>query len=274
MNDYSVSDYGIFQDAIGTTNKLNGKISIAKSATANVKNIINNESIFMGPIAESCVSAIESLTTSMQNMRSDFNAISTYLTQASAAYQQGDTEASNVVANLTTGTISATASGHVAASEYANPRGLSGSNLDFINSIKDGAVEAYNEYGVLPSLTLAQAILESGWGKNSIGNNVFGIKAGSSWTGKTQDCRTSEQTADGRSYSITATFRDYDSVSDSIVDHARVLTQDFYQPVIDATNYTEACKAVKACGYATAVDYDTALINIIETYGLDQWDPK
>ena len=78
-------------------------------------------------------------------------------------------------------------------SDYQNPGNLSGSNLDFINSIKDAAIESYNQYGVLPSLTLAQAILETGWGTSRIGNNIFGIKAGDGWTGKVINCRTSEE---------------------------------------------------------------------------------
>ncbi len=160
------------------------------------------------------------------------------------------------------------------ASDYKNPGSLSGNNLDFVNKIKDGAVKSYNEYGVLPSLTLAQAILESGWGKHSIGNNIFGIKAGKSWTGKVKKVKTSEQRSDGSYYQIYANFRDYDSIDDSIMDHAKLLSSKNYQRVIAATNYRDACKAVKACGYATSLDYANKLINIIEKYGLNQWDPK
>ena len=159
-------------------------------------------------------------------------------------------------------------------SDYKNPANISGDHLDFINSIKAGAVKSYNEYGVLPSLTLAQAICESGWGKSAIGNNIFGIKAGSSWTGKVKRVQTSEQRSDGSYYKIYANFRDYDSIDESIMDHAKLLSTDNYKRVIAAKNYKEACQAVKACGYATSLSYANTLINIIEQYGLDQWDPK
>ena len=161
--------------------------------------------------------------------------------------------------------------------EYKNPANLSGSHLDFINSIVSGAVASYEKYGVLPSLTLAQAILESGWGESGLSanyNNLFGIKAGSSWTGKVANLKTSEQNSDGSYVQITAGFRAYDSVADSIEDHAVLLTNDRYKGVIASKNYKEACVAVRQAGYATSLDYSNNLINIIEKYGLNQWDPK
>ena len=166
--------------------------------------------------------------------------------------------------------------GSATASAYVNcgTRELTGANLDFVNSIKDGAVEAYNKYGVLPSLTMAQAILETGWGKSKIGNNIFGIKAGSNWTGKTINCQTGEQNPDGSRYTINADFRDYDSIDDSIVDHAKLLNSDRYKRVIESKNYKDACVAVRECGYATSLDYSSNLISLVEMYGLDQWDPN
>ncbi len=155
---------------------------------------------------------------------------------------------------------------------YKNPQGLSGSQLNFVNMVVEGAVQAYKKYGVLPSLTLAQAILETGWGKSTIGHNIFGIKAGSSWTGKVINTRTAEQRANGSYYQINDNFRDYDTYAESIEDHAKLLTTERYRRVIQARNYVEACKAVKACGYATNIDYAEKLINIVRKYGLDQWD--
>lgn len=50
--------------------------------------------------------------------------------------------------------------------------------VDKINPI---AQKGYKKYGILPSLTIAQSILESGWGEKQVGNNIFGIKIGSKW---------------------------------------------------------------------------------------------
>ncbi len=273
MNEkYSVSDYGIFSDAITTTNKLKASIDTAQVSYNDVKTIIDNDTLFMGPCADSCVEALNAMNESMAIMTDNFTTINQYLIDVSNAYKAGDKSASNVILELkgTNGKVIRAG----AVSDYLNPTNLSGYQLDFINSIAEGAVEAYNKYGVLPSLTLAQAILESGWGKHSIGNNVFGIKAGDSWTGKTQECRTSEQNADGSYVQITAKFRDYDSLSDSIEDHAVLLTNDRYRAVIEAQDYKEACKAVREAGYATSLSYTENLIKLVEQYGLDQWDPK
>lgn len=63
---------------------------------------------------------------------------------------------------------------------------MNSDNLEFIKSILDGAKSSYNKYGILPSITMAQAILESGWGSSELAvahNNLFGIKADSRWDG-------------------------------------------------------------------------------------------
>lgn len=286
--EYDVSDYGIFTDAIGTVGVINGKINDAQSKIAELNTILSDGSVFMGPIADSCSEALNDLNINMTTMMNNFSTISKYLESTSSEYQLGDENASSTILELdynnfrrdtliVAQTVSKTVSNgksSVATTTYNNPSGISGSHLDFINSIVGGAVASYNEYGVLPSVTIAQAILESGWGKSAIGNNIFGIKAGSNWTGKTQNVLTGEQSADGSYYNIYANFRDYDSIDDSIKDHGKLFTQDFYRPVIEATNYADACRAVQNCGYATAHNYADSLINIIESYGLDQWDPK
>ncbi len=161
--------------------------------------------------------------------------------------------------------------------KYKNPAGLDGYRLQFVESVIQGAIDSYKKYGVLPSLTLAQAILESGWGQSGLSanyNNLFGIKAGSSWTGRVANLKTSEQNSDGSYYQITAGFRAYDSPADSIEDHAKLLTNDRYKRVLAANNYREACVAVRECGYATSLNYSNSLISLIEKYGLDQWDKK
>ena len=143
----------------------------------------------------------------------------------------------------------------------------------FIAKIKPGAVSAQAKYGVLASLTLAQSILESGWGKSAIGNNLFGIKATASWTGKTQTVATTEY-YNGVKTAVNAKFRDYDSIEASIEDHAKLLTLDRYKPVIAAQGYQDACRQVQRCGYATDPLYAAKLISMIEQYGLNAWDDR
>lgn len=148
---------------------------------------------------------------------------------------------------------------------------VKGNPKKFIECIAPGAVKGQIKYGVKASLTLAQAALESGWGKSGIGNNLFGIKCGDGWEGKKQLVWTTE-VVNGTRIKIQDWFRDYDSVDESVEDHAKLLTNSRYAPVIAAKDYREACRQVQACGYATDPNYATLLISMIEQYDMDKYD--
>ncbi|MDO4719615.1 MAG: glucosaminidase domain-containing protein [Peptostreptococcaceae bacterium] len=143
----------------------------------------------------------------------------------------------------------------------------------FIEKILGGAQEGYRRHGILPSLTLAQAILESGWGEHSIENNVFGIKAGNLWGGKTKKALTKE-VIDGKEIQVEAVFRAYDSIEESVCDHTKLLTLPRYDPVRKAKDYKEACRAVFLAGYATDPKYPEKLIRIIEENRLFEYDRR
>ena len=151
------------------------------------------------------------------------------------------------------------------------------SNDEFLEYISAAAQIDYAESGVLPSVTIAQAICESGWGNSAIGNNLFGIKCGDGWTGKRRNCATSEQSSGGSYYNIRADFRDYDTLVEGIEDHSDLLHNDRYKPVMEACKNNdpyEACRQLRACGYATSHSYANTLISIIEDNDLTQYDPK
>lgn len=96
MNDYSVSDYSIFDDAISNVNTFVDQISSVKDIISECKSELN-ESIFMGPISDSCREALENLSVDFENIIGDFSKISEYLNNTNSNYQQGDNNASNVV---------------------------------------------------------------------------------------------------------------------------------------------------------------------------------
>ncbi|MCL2106490.1 MAG: glucosaminidase domain-containing protein [Oscillospiraceae bacterium] len=128
--------------------------------------------------------------------------------------------------------------------------------------------------GILPSLIIAQAILESGWGKSELAqkaNALFGIKAGTGWHGRRIDKKTSEH-IDGEQVEITAAFRAYDSWEESIADHGALLRSARYKAVQGERDYKKACRAVHVAGYATGPDYASKLIKLIEQYQLTAWD--
>ncbi|WP_408612900.1 glucosaminidase domain-containing protein [Limosilactobacillus difficilis] len=143
----------------------------------------------------------------------------------------------------------------------------------FLASIKQGALEGWKQFGVLPSLTAAQAILESGWGQSKLateGHNLFGIKG--SYNGQSIMMRTAEYGGGGYYY-INAAFRRYSNNSESILDHGRFLAQNSrYRNLLWDRNYRDVTYKIRLDGYATAPSYTTSLNNIIQSYGLDAWD--
>lgn len=145
--------------------------------------------------------------------------------------------------------------------------------MAFLDDIKTGCIKGWEEFKVLPSLTAAQAILESGWGKYAPHNSLFGIKADSSWTGKSFNSKTQEEYQPGVMTNIVDRFRAYYSWTDSIVDHGKFLNDNpRYSKVIGETDYKKACHAIKDAGYATASGYAELLIQLIEENNLQSWD--
>ena len=90
MEEYKVSDYSIFNNAISTTSNYSNKITSIQEAMTNSKNQLNNESVFMGPICDSCVQGFGSLDSLIATLISNFGTISNYLNETSTAYKNGD----------------------------------------------------------------------------------------------------------------------------------------------------------------------------------------
>lgn len=144
--------------------------------------------------------------------------------------------------------------------------------------------------GILASVSMAQFILESGYGKSELAqgaNNCFGMKkslSGNIWGGSTWDGvsiytkKTQEQKADGSYVTITADFRRYGCVEDSIADHSAYLlgakngNKLRYDGLKGCTDYKKAVQIIKDGGYATSLTYVDRLCSIIERWKLTQYD--
>lgn len=150
--------------------------------------------------------------------------------------------------------------------------GLNDKQKEFINEIMPQAIKLYKTDKILPSLTVAQAALESGWGKYSIGKNIFGVKAYSDWKGKKSLVWTSEQKKDGTYEKIKCWFKNYDSFGESVKDYGKLLSLSRYKRVKTAKNYRDAVAAVRLAGYATSLDYVDNVIDLIESHHLYVWD--
>ena len=149
----------------------------------------------------------------------------------------------------------------------------------FLSAIKQGAMDGAKE-GVLPSITVAQAILESGWGSSELAkapnNNLFGIKDSEDWNGESVTVLTQEY-VNGGYITVNAAFRKYASWNDSVVDHAKFFTstewrKNNYRKVVNETDYRIAAQELKNAGYATDPGYAGKLISLIEAYKLYEWD--
>lgn len=144
--------------------------------------------------------------------------------------------------------------------------------------------------GMLASVGLAQFCLESGYGTTDLAqeaDNLHGMKcnlsgnswAGSSWDGKSKYTkRTAEQTASGEVYYVTADFRRYNNMAESIADRsayfigAMVGDEPRYPDINEIVDAEEQCRAIKAGGYATDVHYVDKLLSLIERFDLTQYD--
>ena len=148
----------------------------------------------------------------------------------------------------------------------------------FIQNLVPSSQKAYQLYQVLPSISLAQAILESDWGESGLSQNyynLYGVKAGAAEP--SVQLETSEY-IDGKWITIMAPFRVYNSWAESVEAHAKLLTYGvdwnpkLYEPVLKAKNYKEAAHVLQKAGYATDPTYAQKIIHVIETYHLAQYD--
>lgn len=154
---------------------------------------------------------------------------------------------------------------------------------DFIKTVAEVAVSDWQKRKImLPSVVIAQAILESGWGTTELAvnaNALFGIKK-NGWTGAVYIKVATEQRQDGSYYQVENTeWRAYSSWTESIIDHNDyIATRETangvlrYEAIVGNTDHKEVCQLLKECGYATSLTYPDKLLNIINTHKLTKYD--
>ena len=139
----------------------------------------------------------------------------------------------------------------------------------FVDRMGPAAERASRETGISSRLILAQAALETGWGRHETaradGNtsfNVFNIKAGSA-DGPSTSTATHEY-VDGKARATHANFRVYDSYDEAFADYARLLSQSpRYGSVVNAPDANAAARELQTAGYATDPNYADKLVSII-----------
>jgi flagellum-specific peptidoglycan hydrolase FlgJ len=151
--------------------------------------------------------------------------------------------------------------------------------MSFMDEILPHAQHIQKECKILASIILAQAILESNWGKSRLainGKNLFGVKG--TYLGESVTMRTAEYNAKKEKYYVETAFRKYPSWYDSLYDLA-ILYQNGvswdrhkYKKIIGEKDYKMVAEFIQEAGYATDPDYASKLIKIIEVNDLAQYD--
>lgn len=141
------------------------------------------------------------------------------------------------------------------------------SQTGFVEQHNAAATAVERATGIPASYMLGQAGHETGWGRREIKNpdgstsfNLFGIKAGAGWTGKTTTITTTE-VVNGEARKVSAKFRAYDSYQDSFNDYARLINNSpRYAVARQQTGSSHAfATELKRAGYATDPDYAAKL---------------
>lgn len=173
-------------------------------------------------------------------------------------------------ANPAVPTLPAASATPATRSAPATPAALPASAVGFAERFAPHAEAASAVTGLPAKFLLAQAALESGWGKREIrhadgsaSHNVFGIKAGRGWDGKVAEVMTTE-VIDGVAHKRIEKFRAYDSYAEAFADHARLLSASpRYREVVAASDANGFAEALQKAGYATDPAYARKLKGVL-----------
>ena len=145
-----------------------------------------------------------------------------------------------------------------------------GVELDFARALRKHAARAAARLGTTPDILIAQAALETGWGRHMMrnadgtsANNLFSIKAGPSWQGRTVDVRTTEFFG-ARPVFVNAAFRSYADLAQSFDDYVGLLENNpRYQRALDRAADPKAyITELARAGYATDPKYAQKVLAI------------
>ena len=155
---------------------------------------------------------------------------------------------------------------------------MTNEQLKFINDIGEAARSYYDKYQILPSLVVAMAIKESGWGKSQLAaknHNYFGMKWTTKCGTKYVEYNTKEfDKASGKYVTIKAKFRSFDTLADGIKGFYDFISgYKRYANLIGEKSAAVACQKIQVDGWATAPNYATSLYNdYILKYNLTRFD--
>ena len=151
-------------------------------------------------------------------------------------------------------------------------------NQEFIEQIAAYVKKYAASFGIcVHSPIIAQAILESGWGKSKLAatyHNYFGLKCGTKWTGKSVNMNTQEEYEPGTLTTIADNFRVFDSMEEGVKGYFEFIQLSRYQNLKRITDPKIYLETIRVDGYATSSTYVQNNMRLIEQYDLTQYDKK
>ena len=146
----------------------------------------------------------------------------------------------------------------------------------FIRKVAEKVSKYAPLYGIsVHSPIVAQAIIESGWGKSGLASkyhNYFGLKCGSSWKGKSVNMATKEEYKVGTVTNIRDNFRVFDDFDDGIRGYFEFINTSRYANLKGVKNPEEYVRRLKADGYATSSKYVDNIMRVIRDNKLTRFD--
>ena len=146
----------------------------------------------------------------------------------------------------------------------------------FIQKVAEKVSKYAPLYGItVHSPIIAQAIIESGWGKSGLASkyhNYFGLKCGSSWKGKSVNMSTKEEYKVGTITNIRDNFRVFDDFDDGIRGYFEFINTSRYANLKGVKNPEEYVRRLKADGYATSSTYVNNIMRVIRDNKLTRFD--
>ena len=146
----------------------------------------------------------------------------------------------------------------------------------FIQKVAEKVSKYAPLYGIsVHSPIIAQAIIESGWGKSGLASkyhNYFGLKCGSSWKGKSVNMTTKEEYKVGTMTNIRDNFRVFDDFDDGIRGYFEFINTSRYANLKGVKSPEEYCRRIKADGYATSSKYVDNIMRVIRDNKLTRFD--
>ena len=146
----------------------------------------------------------------------------------------------------------------------------------FIQKVAEKVSKYAPLYGIsVHSPIIAQAIIESGWGKSGLASkyhNYFGLKCGSSWKGKSVNMTTKEEYKVGTMTNIRDNFRVFDDFDDGVRGYFEFINTSRYANLKGVKNPEEYVRRLKADGYATSSKYVDNIMRVIRDNKLTRFD--